>query len=94
MDDSVVRRLARDWTTNQLRRIDGGPDYYTEPTEQTVKRRPLPDVSVERASRAPGHMPLPRALLMIRDGYSLAHVSRVSGWGEWWLIEAATSPQR
>lgn len=87
-----MRRLARDWTSNQLRRIDGGADYYTEQPNIEHKRKPLPDIPRERLSRTPGHMPLPRALLMLHDGYSVAHVSRVSGWGEWWLT--STSPQR
>ena len=85
LSDMVGRVLQSGWTMNDLRRIDGGSDYWVpspEPRPVTRLREVQPDAPL---SRAKGHTPLTYAKLMVADGYSVERVSERTGWGAWWL---------
>jgi hypothetical protein len=81
-----ARHMARDgWMTNDLRRIDGGADYYVPPEDSPDMVVPLPDVRPEELSRAEGDLPLWFARSLMAQGYDEEYVSQRTGWGTWWL---------
>lgn len=70
---------------NELRRIDGGSDYYVPPVDSPEMVAPLPEVAPEELSKASGHKPLWFARSLIAQGYDEQYVSERTGWGTWWL---------
>lgn len=61
------------------------PDLPAERLSRVGRSGAVSSKRANELARVQGRTPLYEARLMLADGYSREHVSRVTGWGSWWL---------